>query len=86
MFIKDNFYYHPVEHVQVLGAEQLPPFWQALVQLAEAQVEPYQPFAHWQVLGAIHWPLAHEGLHGAIKENSEMITNSLKRTGYTYTQ
>lgn len=34
-------YYHPVAHVQLLGEEQLPPFWQGLVQLAKAHVEPY---------------------------------------------
>jgi len=69
--------------VQVLGAEQLPPFWQAFEQLAKLQVEPCQPFEHWQVLDAVHWPLTHEGLHGAIKENIRIILRHSQKNTYT---
>ena len=30
---------HPIAHVQVFGWEQVPPFWQGIVQIAEQQNE-----------------------------------------------
>lgn len=62
-------FYHPVAHVHVFGAEQVPPFWQGLVQFASEQVEPYQPVIHRQVFGPVQLPLAHVGIHATIKSN-----------------